>query len=71
MMIDRDREIEGDLDVPARALMEQVRSSAAAAREQLDEGRKRVREYVMEKPVQALGIALGVGVLIGWLIKRR
>ncbi len=70
-MIDRVREIERDLDIPSRALMEQVLQYAAAAREQIADGSERVREYVAKEPARALGVALGVGVLIGWLIKRR
>jgi ElaB/YqjD/DUF883 family membrane-anchored ribosome-binding protein len=28
-------------------------------------------EYIVKEPAKALGLALGVGVLLGWLIKRR
>jgi ElaB/YqjD/DUF883 family membrane-anchored ribosome-binding protein len=44
---------------------------AAAAQERLAEGGERVRDYVVRQPVRALGIALGLGVLVGWMIKRR
>lgn len=30
-----------------------------------------VEEYVQHKPLQALGIAMGIGVLLGILLKRR
>jgi ElaB/YqjD/DUF883 family membrane-anchored ribosome-binding protein len=44
---------------------------AAGARERLSEGTDLVRNYVIRNPARALGIALGMGVLLGWLIKRR
>ena len=34
-------------------------------------GETLVRDYVVREPVKALGIALGIGVVLGWLIKRR
>ena len=30
-----------------------------------------VDEFIRERPYQALGIVLGVGLLLGWLIKRK
>ena len=42
----------------------------AVARERLAEGRDLVSEYLAREPVKALGIALSVGVVLGWLIKR-
>jgi ElaB/YqjD/DUF883 family membrane-anchored ribosome-binding protein len=50
---------------------EQAEIIAAAARERLALGRDRVRAFIVDEPARALGIALGVGVLLGWLIKRR
>lgn len=44
---------------------------ATIARERIVGGKQRVREYVERQPLQALGIALGVGIFIGWLTKRR
>jgi ElaB/YqjD/DUF883 family membrane-anchored ribosome-binding protein len=52
-------------------LEEQAEIIAAAARERLAEGRETVRAFIVDKPARALGIALGVGVLLGWLVKRR
>ena len=40
------------------------------ARERLAEQGAIVSDYVMREPVKALGIALGVGVVLGWLIRR-
>ncbi len=47
-----------------------VRQDVAAARERLADGRAIVADYVTREPVKALGIALCVGVVLGWLIKR-
>ena len=45
--------------------------SAQAAQERFAEGSQRVKDYVVKQPARALGIALGLGVLVGWVIKRR
>ena len=47
-----------------------ARQDVAVARERLAEGRDMVREYVAREPVKALGVALCIGVVLGWLIKR-
>ena len=47
-----------------------VRQDVAVARERLAEGSAIVRDYVAREPVKALGIALCVGVVLGWLIRR-
>jgi len=69
-----------------RDLGSQVRDTAAEQYGQLREqasdyyekGRQRaldmeqtLEEYVQEKPIQALLMAAGVGVVLGWLWKRR
>lgn len=41
------------------------------ARARLSEGSEFVKDYVTKQPARALGIALGLGVVLGWLIKRR
>jgi len=55
--------------------LEEIRSMArqdiAFARERLAEGRANVKDYVVREPVKALGIALCIGVVLGWLIARR
>ena len=45
--------------------------AAATARESLGSGFQTVRKYIVKEPARALGLALGVGVLLGWLVKRR
>jgi len=47
-----------------------ARQDVAAARERLADGRAIVSDYVTREPVKALAIALCVGVVLGWLIKR-
>ena len=47
-----------------------ARQDVAVARERLAERSAVVRDYVAKEPVKALGIALCVGVVLGWLIKR-
>jgi ElaB/YqjD/DUF883 family membrane-anchored ribosome-binding protein len=44
---------------------------AAVAGGRIAEGKERIKEYVSREPMRALGLALGAGVIIGWLIKRR
>jgi len=44
---------------------------AMSAGARFSEGNAFVKEYVQKQPARALGIALGLGVVLGWLIKRR
>ena len=52
-------------------LKERALELSATAREQFTSKTKSLRDYITNEPSRALGIALGVGVLLGWLIKRR
>jgi len=70
-MIDRMQDIGSGAETSLDQLKEQAMTYAATAREQLADGQGRIREYIVNKPAHALGIALGVGALLGWLIKRR
>ena len=45
--------------------------AVATARESLTIGTETVKEYISKQPARSIGIALGIGVLLGWLIKRR
>ena len=56
----------GSSDMKERAL-----ELAATAREQLSGGTKGLRAYIVKEPTRALGIALVLGVIVGWIIKRR
>jgi ElaB/YqjD/DUF883 family membrane-anchored ribosome-binding protein len=44
---------------------------AQQARERFAAGSQFVKDYVAKQPARALGLALGLGVVLGWLIKRR
>lgn len=71
-MIDRIQERpETDLPPQMEHLKETALDLAASARERLSQGTNLVRSYVIRQPARALGIALGTGILLGWLIKRR
>jgi len=70
-MIDRIQDVGSSYGPQLDELKEQALVYAATARERLAEGSDKVREYIVKEPARALGIALGVGVLLGWLIKRR
>jgi len=70
-MIDRVREMEPAWPSQAEEMKEMALQYAAAARERLTEGGEQIRQYVVKQPARALGIALGLGVLLGWVIKRR
>lgn len=59
------------LDATTVDAREKALEITAAAREALASCEKRVRSYIASDPVRALGIALGLGVFVGWLIKRR
>ncbi len=70
-MIDRIQGLESALGPQADELKEKALEYAATAREKLFEGSDKVKNYVAKEPARALGVALGLGVLLGWLIKRR
>jgi len=70
-MIDRIQDMGASYGPQLDGIKEQALNYAAVARERMLEGRDKAREYIVNEPARALGIALGVGVLLGWLIKRR
>ncbi|RDS81651.1 DUF883 family protein [Dyella monticola] len=49
---------------------ERSRAAYDQARDRADEWLEEVREYVREKPVQAVAIALGAGWLLGRILRR-
>ena len=59
------------LTADAEQVKEQALEFAASASERLAEGVEAVKHFTLEPPARALGIALGMGVVLGWLIKRR
>ena len=56
-------------------LLERAKSSAKpafdAARERAFVASRAVEHFIKAKPATALGLALGMGAILGWLIKRR
>ena len=62
----------------ARVSPEQIEEARRAAAEwgrtaqgQAQQWLKRIETQVVEHPAASLGVALSLGVLLGWLIKRR
>jgi ElaB/YqjD/DUF883 family membrane-anchored ribosome-binding protein len=70
-MIDHIQDATRGIGSRTEALKEQTLDLAATAREKLAEGGTWVKDFTSKEPAKALGIALGVGVFLGWLIKRR
>jgi len=70
-MNDRFPDIVASAEPGLEELKDKAQLYAAAASERLAEGRDKIRQYIVNEPARALGIALGVGVLLGWLTKRR
>jgi len=61
----------GDARKRLAAALERGREIAGTVRDKAVEGAKAADEAVREHPYQAIGIALGVGALIGYLVSRR
>jgi ElaB/YqjD/DUF883 family membrane-anchored ribosome-binding protein len=70
-MVDRAEGLEGALGMGVDEVKERALEFAATAREQLSHGNRMIRDYIVKEPTRALGIAVGMGVILGWLIKRR
>jgi len=70
-MIASQKDLEAMYGPQLEELKERGLEYAAVARERFSEGSDAVKDYVTREPARALAVALGVGVLLGWLIKRR
>jgi ElaB/YqjD/DUF883 family membrane-anchored ribosome-binding protein len=70
-MVDRTQGLDAGLGASVDDIKEKALDLAATAREQISGGRKVLREYIVKEPTKALAVAVGMGVLLGWLIKRR
>ena len=70
-MAGRAQDVEAGLGFGIGDLKERTLETSATLTEKLSDGTRVLREYIVKEPARALGIALGMGVLLGWLIKRR
>jgi len=70
-MVNHIQDTGASLGGQADVLKEQALELAAVAKERLSESGEAVKRFTIQQPAKALGIALGMGVLLGWLIKRR
>ena len=70
-MVDQLQNPGSGLGVRADDVKERALELAATAREQFSGAGRSLKGYIVKEPMRALGIALGMGVLLGWLIKRR
>jgi ElaB/YqjD/DUF883 family membrane-anchored ribosome-binding protein len=70
-MINHAHDVASSAESQAEVLKEQALELAAVARERFGNGARIVKDFTIKEPTKALGIALGVGVFLGWLIKRR
>jgi ElaB/YqjD/DUF883 family membrane-anchored ribosome-binding protein len=69
-MVDRVQGTKAEFTPQLDEIKAMARQDVAVARERLAEGRAIVSDYVLREPVKALGIALSIGVVLGWLIRR-
>ena len=70
-MVDRTQALDAGPGARVDEYKERALELAATAREKLSGGGQTLRDYIVKQPARALGIAVGMGVLLGWLIKRR
>ena len=70
-MVDRMQAVDPGLGARLDDAKEKALDIAATARERFSGGSRFLRDYIVKQPTRALGIALGTGVILGWLIKRR
>ncbi len=70
-MIDRIQEVAPTYEDQAEELKAMALEYVNKTQVKLAEGSEFNKDYVTRQPARALGIALGVGVALGWLIKRR
>jgi ElaB/YqjD/DUF883 family membrane-anchored ribosome-binding protein len=69
-MIDRVQGVRAEFTPQLEDIKAMARQDVAVARERLAERSEILRDYVAREPVKALGIALCIGVVLGWLIRR-
>ncbi len=52
-------------------LRERTLHYAEVAQSRMSEVRESVEAYTIRQPMRALGIAFGLGAIVGWMIRRR
>jgi ElaB/YqjD/DUF883 family membrane-anchored ribosome-binding protein len=60
-----------DVNQQVDALREAAADMTAVARERFEQGGKALKDFVMRDPIKALGLAVGLGLFLGWMVKRR
>ncbi|MGP0066958.1 MAG: hypothetical protein ACLQGP_25620 [Isosphaeraceae bacterium] len=69
-MNDRVQGMKAEFTPQLEEIKAMARQDVAVARERLAERGAIVSDYVVREPMKALGIALCVGVVLGWMIRR-
>lgn len=70
-MIDRIHPEPGTIPAATEEAKEQAMALAACARERLGRISDALQDFTRKQPAKAVGLALGMGVFLGWLMKRR
>jgi ElaB/YqjD/DUF883 family membrane-anchored ribosome-binding protein len=70
-MIDRILDRASAIAVQTDELKERAQQYVEVTRGRVSELSEAVKAYTVREPARALGIALGLGVFLGWMIKRR
>ena len=70
-MIDRILDRASAIAAPPDELKETAREYAEIARSRIGKVSESVKAYTVREPVRALGVAFGLGVFLGWMIRRR
>lgn len=53
---------------PSQPMLQELRD---AAQKQFADRMRQIEKYIQEHPVTGIGTALSIGILLGWVIKRR
>jgi hypothetical protein len=70
-MVDRIGGLDPFTGSRAGQIKETALDLSANAREWLGQGTGAIRKFTVEQPARALALALSMGVVLGWLTKRR
>ncbi len=70
-MVDRTQSLESGLSAGSMTSRKKPWTSRRRPASSSRAAANSLRDYIVKEPTRALGIALGMGVILGWLIKRR